>query len=110
MWPWLAGVYTVLGVLGGLLAWLLKAVPVGWLVAAIWEGRDRSPGAGFLIHPDPANPDPWIDERMVTTALATLNIAPLNRFFKDGGQLVYTIPRPTIPARPSQASGAARLP
>ncbi|HWR47946.1 MAG TPA: AAA family ATPase [Pseudonocardiaceae bacterium] len=92
MWPWLAGLYTVLGVLGAMLPWLLKAAPIGWLVAAIWEGRDRVPGAGFLLHPDRDDPDPWIDERMVTTALATLNIAPLNRFFKDGGQVVYTIP------------------
>jgi DNA segregation ATPase FtsK/SpoIIIE, S-DNA-T family len=92
MWPWLAGVYTVLGVLGALLWWLLTAAPVGWLVAAIWEGRDRTPGARFLHQPDPADPDPWIDERMITTALAMLNIAPLNRFFKDGGQLAYTIP------------------
>jgi S-DNA-T family DNA segregation ATPase FtsK/SpoIIIE len=29
---------------------------------------------------------------MITTAIATLNIAPLNRFFKDGDQLIYTIP------------------
>jgi S-DNA-T family DNA segregation ATPase FtsK/SpoIIIE len=92
MWPWLAGLYTLLGVLGALLPWLLKATPVGWLVAAIWEGRDRSPGAGFLVRPDRDDTDSWIDERMITTALATLNIAPLNRFFKDGGQLVYTIP------------------
>lgn len=92
MWPWLAGVYTVLGVLGAVLPWLLKTAPLGWLVAAIWEGRDRTPGAGFLLHPDRDDPDPWIDERMITTALATLNIAPLNRFFKQGGQLVYTIP------------------
>jgi DNA segregation ATPase FtsK/SpoIIIE, S-DNA-T family len=92
MWPWLAGLYTVLGVLGALLPWLLKAATIGWLVAAIWEGRDRSPGAGFLVRPDRDDPDPWIDERMITTALAMLNIAPLNRFFKDGGQLIYTIP------------------
>lgn len=92
MWPWLAGLYTALGVLGALLPWLLKATPVGWLVAAIWEGRDRSPGAGFLVRPDRDDTDSWIDERMITTALATLNIAPLNRFFKDGGQLIYTIP------------------
>jgi DNA segregation ATPase FtsK/SpoIIIE, S-DNA-T family len=92
MWPWLAGLYTVLGVLGALLPWLLKAVPIAWLIAAIWEGRDRGPGAGFLLHPDRDDTDSWIDERMITTALATLNIAPLNRFFKDGGQLVYTIP------------------
>jgi S-DNA-T family DNA segregation ATPase FtsK/SpoIIIE len=92
MWPWLAGLYTVLGVLGAALPWLLTVAPVGWLVAAIWEGRDRSPGARFLHQPDRDDPDPWIDERMITTALAMLNIAPLNRFFKDGGQLVYTIP------------------
>ncbi|MEO7194561.1 MAG: hypothetical protein ABIZ05_07025 [Pseudonocardiaceae bacterium] len=92
MWPWLAGVYTTLGVLATVLVWLLKAAPVGWLTAAIWEGRDRAPGAGFLHHPDRDDPDPWVDERMVTTALATLNIARLNQFFKDGGQLVYTIP------------------
>jgi S-DNA-T family DNA segregation ATPase FtsK/SpoIIIE len=92
MWPWLVGLYTVLGVLGALLPWLLKAATIGWLVAAIWEGRDCSPGAGFLVRPDRDDPDPWIDERMITTALATLNIAPLNRFFKDSGQLIYTIP------------------
>jgi DNA segregation ATPase FtsK/SpoIIIE, S-DNA-T family len=92
MWPWLADIYTTLGVLGALLPWLLKAAPLGWLIAAIWEGQDRTPGAGFLLHPDRDDPDPWIDERMITTALATLNIAPLNRFFRDGGQLVYTIP------------------
>lgn len=46
MWPWLAEVYTVLGAAGVVLTWTLKAVPVGWLVAAVWEGRDRTPGAG----------------------------------------------------------------
>jgi len=92
MWPWLAGLYTLLGLLAALLPWLLKAAPIGWLIAAIYEGRDRSPGASWLTHPDSADPDPWIDERMITTALATLNIAPLNRFFKNGGQLIYTIP------------------
>jgi DNA segregation ATPase FtsK/SpoIIIE, S-DNA-T family len=104
MWPWLAGLYTMLGVLGVVLAWLLKAVPITWLIAAIWEGRDRTPGAGFLLHPDRDHPDPWIDERMITTALATLNIAPLNRFFKNGGQLVYT-----IPARRDGAGTAVQL-
>jgi S-DNA-T family DNA segregation ATPase FtsK/SpoIIIE len=89
---WLTGLYTVVGALAVLGPWLLTAAPVGWLVAAVWEGRDRSPGAGFLTHPDRDDPDPWIDERMITTALATLNITPLNRFFKDGGQLIYTIP------------------
>ncbi|MGH3830944.1 MAG: hypothetical protein ACRDRS_10930, partial [Pseudonocardiaceae bacterium] len=67
MWPWLAGLYTALGVLATMLGWLLKAVPLGWLAAAIWEGRDRGPGAGFLHQPDRDDPDPWVDERMVTT-------------------------------------------
>jgi DNA segregation ATPase FtsK/SpoIIIE, S-DNA-T family len=92
MWPWLAGLYTFLAALGALLPWLLTMLPMGWLIAATWEGRDRTPGAGFLTHPHRDDPDPWIDERMITIALATLNIAPLNRFFKDGGQLIYTIP------------------
>jgi S-DNA-T family DNA segregation ATPase FtsK/SpoIIIE len=92
MWPWLADVYTVLGALAAVLPWLSKTTLGAWLVAAIWAGRDRSPGAGFLLQPDREDADSWIDERMVTTALAMLNIAPLNRFFKDGGQLVYTIP------------------
>ncbi|MCA1695335.1 MAG: hypothetical protein LC749_11715 [Actinobacteria bacterium] len=35
MWPWLATVYTVLGITGVILTWVCKAVPVGWLVAAI---------------------------------------------------------------------------
>jgi S-DNA-T family DNA segregation ATPase FtsK/SpoIIIE len=89
---WLTGLVSVLGAVGAVLAWLLTAAPLGWVIAAIWEGRDHAPGAGFLLHPHRDDPDPWIDERMITTALATLNIAPLNRFFKDGGQLVYTIP------------------
>jgi DNA segregation ATPase FtsK/SpoIIIE, S-DNA-T family len=42
MWPWLASVYTVLGVLAVVGLWVLKAVPLGWLIAAIWEGRDKT--------------------------------------------------------------------
>jgi DNA segregation ATPase FtsK/SpoIIIE, S-DNA-T family len=91
-WPWLAVLDTALGLLAALLVWLLKAAPIGWAIAATYEGRDRCPGASWLTRPDPADPDPWVDERMITTALATLNIAPLNRFFKNGGQLIYTIP------------------
>ena len=92
MWPWLAELYTMLSALAALLPWLLKTALTGWVIATIYEGRDRTPGAGFLTHPNRDDPDPWIDERMITTALATLNIAPLNRFFKNGGQLIYTIP------------------
>jgi S-DNA-T family DNA segregation ATPase FtsK/SpoIIIE len=36
--------------------------------------------------------DSWIDERMISQALAHLGIAPLDRFFKNGGELVYTVP------------------
>jgi S-DNA-T family DNA segregation ATPase FtsK/SpoIIIE len=92
MWPWLAEVYTVLGVLGVVGLWVLKAVPLGWLVAAVWEGRDRTPGAGWLHRPDRADADSWIDERMISKALAHLGIGPLDRFFKAAGELVYTVP------------------
>ncbi|MBV9650077.1 MAG: hypothetical protein JO296_08060 [Pseudonocardiales bacterium] len=92
MWPWLAEVYTVLGVTGMVLRWVVKAVPVGWLVAAIWEGRDRTPGASWLVRPNRNDADSWVDERMISQALAHLGITPLDRFFKNGGELVYTIP------------------
>ena len=92
MWPWLAGVYTVLGVLGAAALWVLKALPVGWLVAASWEGRDKTPGAGWLVRPSRDDADSWIDERMISQALAHLGISPLDRFFKAGGELVYTVP------------------
>jgi S-DNA-T family DNA segregation ATPase FtsK/SpoIIIE len=96
MWPWLAGLYGVIGV-----AWSVAktvgpvvavAAPVGWLVATAYEGRDKAPGAGFLVRPDRDDADSWIDERMISQALAHLGIAPLDKFFKDGGQLVYTVP------------------
>jgi DNA segregation ATPase FtsK/SpoIIIE, S-DNA-T family len=92
MWPWLASVYTVLGMLGIAGLWLLKAVPIGWVVAAIWEGRDRTPGVSWLVRPSREDADSWIDERMISQALAHLGIAPLDRFFKNGGELVYTVP------------------
>jgi S-DNA-T family DNA segregation ATPase FtsK/SpoIIIE len=92
MWPWLASVYVVLGVLGVVGPWLLKAVPLGWFVAAVWEGCDRSPGAGWLVRPSREDADSWIDERMISRALAHLGVAPLDRFFKAGGELVYTVP------------------
>jgi S-DNA-T family DNA segregation ATPase FtsK/SpoIIIE len=92
MWPWLATVYTVLGVAGVVGLWVLKAVPIGWLIAALWEGRDRTPGASWLHRPDRADADSWIDERMISQALAHLGIGPLDRFFKAAGELVYTVP------------------
>jgi S-DNA-T family DNA segregation ATPase FtsK/SpoIIIE len=92
MWPWLATLYTVLGVTGAVLTWILKAVPIGWLVAAVWEGRDRNPGAGWLVRPSRDDADSWIDERMISQSLAHLGIPPLDRFFKAGGELVYTVP------------------
>jgi S-DNA-T family DNA segregation ATPase FtsK/SpoIIIE len=92
MWPWLATVYTVLGVTGVVLVWVLKLLPIGWLVAAVWEGRDRTPGAGWLVRPAREDTDSWIDERMISQALAHLGIGPLDRFFKAGAELVYTVP------------------
>lgn len=92
MWNWLAAVYTLLGVLGAALPWVLKAVPIGWLVAAVWEGRDRTPGGSWLVRPAREDADSWIDERMISQALAHLGLTPLNTFFKNGGELVYTVP------------------
>lgn len=96
MWSWLAGLYGVLHAVG---AAVLAAAPfvawtaiVGWLTAAVWVGRDRSPGAGFLIRPDRDDADSWIDERMISRALAHLGIAPLDRFIGGGGELIYSIP------------------
>jgi S-DNA-T family DNA segregation ATPase FtsK/SpoIIIE len=96
MWPWLASLYEVLAKLWTLTTMTAPAVAtlvgVGWLVAAVYEGRDRSPGAGFLVRPDRNDADSWVDERMISQALAYLGIAPLDKFFKDGGLLVYTVP------------------
>jgi DNA segregation ATPase FtsK/SpoIIIE, S-DNA-T family len=92
MWPWLATLYTLLGVLAALGGWLLKAAPMGWVIAAVWEGRDRTPGAGWLIRPSREDADSWVDERMISQALAHLGIAPLDRFVKNGGELTYTVP------------------
>jgi S-DNA-T family DNA segregation ATPase FtsK/SpoIIIE len=96
MWAWLAGLYTATGavwtVITAVAPLLIMAAPVVWLVAAAFEGRDKSPGAGWLIAPDRDDADSWVDERMISRALAHLGIAPLNRFFKDGGELAYTVP------------------
>jgi S-DNA-T family DNA segregation ATPase FtsK/SpoIIIE len=96
MWPRLAGLYDVLAWIGHAAArfgpavlWLML---VSVVVAAAFEGRDRTPGAGWLIHPDRTDADSWVDERMISQALAHLGIAPMDRFFKDGAQLAYTVP------------------
>ncbi|UOX89688.1 hypothetical protein MUY14_03355 [Amycolatopsis sp. FBCC-B4732] len=95
MWPWLADVYAgVDGVWSALtvaVPLLLIVAPVVWAVAAAFEGRDRAPGAGWLVRPDREDADSWIDERMISKALAHLGIAPLDRFYRDGGELVYTV-------------------
>lgn len=92
---WLVAVYEVRDFLGAavrlVVPWLLTLGPVGWVVAAVWEGRDRTPGAGWLTQPDREDAHSWVDERMISRALAHLGVAPLNAFFKDGGQLVYLI-------------------
>ncbi|MEV5720441.1 FtsK/SpoIIIE domain-containing protein [Amycolatopsis mediterranei] len=95
MWPWLAKVYAGVeavwsaGVVSVPVALILT--PVAWAVAAAFEGRDRSPGAGWLVRPDRDDADSWIDERMISKALAHLGIAPLDRFYRDGGELFYTV-------------------
>jgi DNA segregation ATPase FtsK/SpoIIIE, S-DNA-T family len=93
---WLVTVYQVRDFLGAAVEvggpWLLTLGPVGWAVAAVWEGRDRTPGAGWLTQPDRDDADSWVDERMISRALAHLGVAPLNSFFKDGGELVYLTP------------------
>jgi S-DNA-T family DNA segregation ATPase FtsK/SpoIIIE len=96
MWPWLAGLYDALATICTVAMTaapiLATAIALGWLVAAAYEGRDRSPGAGFLVRPNRDDADSWVDERMISQALAHLGIAPLDRFFKDGGELVYPVP------------------
>ena len=72
--------------------WLVVVGPLGWAFAAIWEGRDRTPGAGWLTQPDRDDAGSWVDERMISRALAHLGIAPMNAFFKGGGELVYLTP------------------
>ena len=96
LWPWLASVYTGLdttwAVLAVVVLTVLYAAPLVWLVAGAFEGRDKTPGAGWLVRPDRDDADSWIDERMISKALAHLGISPLNQFLKDGGQLVYSVP------------------
>lgn len=45
-----------------------------------------------MHRPDRADADSWIDERMISQALAHLGIGPLDRFLKAGAELVYTVP------------------
>ena len=52
MWPWLPASTQCSACLGVAGMWVLKAVPIGWLVAAVWEGRDRPPArAGWSARP-----------------------------------------------------------
>ncbi|WP_084022727.1 FtsK/SpoIIIE domain-containing protein [Amycolatopsis thermoflava] len=96
MWPWLAQLLNLIGtgweVVQTVASALLLVAPVGWVVAAAWEGRDKEPGASWLTRPDRDDADSWLDERMVSKALGHLGIAPLNAFFKNGGELLYSIP------------------
>ena len=89
---WLVTLYQVRDFLGAAVEvggpWLLMLGSVGWIVAAVWEGRDRTPGAGWLTQPDRDDAESWVDERMISRALAHLGVAPLTSFFKDGGELV----------------------
>jgi S-DNA-T family DNA segregation ATPase FtsK/SpoIIIE len=93
---WLRAIYDVrdfcYAAVAFLARWLVVVGPIGWTFAAIWEGRDRTPGAAWLTQPDRDDADSWVDERMISRALAHLGIAPMNAFFKDGGELVYLTP------------------
>jgi len=93
---WLRTVYAVRDAIGTTITaawpWAWRLVLLGLVCAAVWEGRDLTPGAGWLTRPDRDDADSWVDERMVSRALAHLGIAPLNAFFKSGGELVYTVP------------------
>jgi S-DNA-T family DNA segregation ATPase FtsK/SpoIIIE len=95
MWSWLATLYTVLATVGTVIAASAPAIAVsamaGWMVAAAFEGRNRTSGAEWLVRPDRGDADSWVNERMISQALAHLGIAPMDRFIKDGGQLVYTV-------------------
>ncbi|MBB5800790.1 S-DNA-T family DNA segregation ATPase FtsK/SpoIIIE [Saccharothrix ecbatanensis] len=92
---WLRAVYSIRDALtaavSAVLPWFPSLAVAGVVVAAVWEGRDRTPGAGWLTRPDRHDSDSWVDERMITRALAHLGIAPLNSFLKGGGELVYTV-------------------
>jgi hypothetical protein len=70
---------------------LLIVTPIIWAVAAAFEGRNKTPGAGWLVRQDRDDVGSWVDERMISKALAHLGIAPLKQFFKDGGHLTYTV-------------------
>ncbi|HEY0691803.1 MAG TPA: hypothetical protein VGD71_22510 [Kribbella sp.] len=95
MWSWLATLYTILATFRTIIMATIPAVAavaiLGWIVAAVFEGRDKTPGAGFLHRPDRDDADSWVDERMISQALAHLGISPMDKFFRDGGVLVYTI-------------------
>jgi S-DNA-T family DNA segregation ATPase FtsK/SpoIIIE len=92
---WLRAVYEVRDAIATGLAvawaWLPALAVAGVVGAAVWEGRDLTPGVGWLTRPDRDDTDSWVDERMISRALAHLGIAPLNAFLKTGGQLVYTV-------------------
>lgn len=92
---WLRTVYEVRDAIATGLAvawsWLPVLVVAGVVGAAVWEGRDLTPGVGWLTRPDRDDTDSWVDERMISRALAHLGISPLNAFLKTGGQFVYTV-------------------
>ncbi|SDH66049.1 DNA segregation ATPase FtsK/SpoIIIE, S-DNA-T family [Actinokineospora alba] len=96
MWPWLAFLYTVpAGIAAAanfVWVWLFWPIVIAWVAAAVYEGRDKTPGVGWLHRPDRDDADSWVDERMISQALAHLGVPPLDRFFKSGGELVYSVP------------------
>ncbi|GAA3847001.1 hypothetical protein GCM10022243_11370 [Saccharothrix violaceirubra] len=93
---WLRAVYAVRDAIGHGVAggwpWVWRSTVCALVCAAVWEGRDRTPGASWITRPDRDDDGSWVDERMISKALAHLGIAPLNAFLRGGGELVYTVP------------------
>ncbi|WP_211239402.1 hypothetical protein [Actinokineospora inagensis] len=92
---WLRAVYAVRDAVADTVvvmwAWLPWLLTTGAACGCVWEGRDRTPGAGWLTRPDRDDTDSWVDERMISKALAHLGISPLTTFFKNGGELLYSV-------------------
>ena len=93
MWPWLASVYMVLGVPRGSAACgcSRRCRSAGWSPRSGRAATAPPARAGWFAR-SRDDADSWIDERMISQALAHLGITPLDRFFKNGGELVYTVP------------------
>jgi hypothetical protein len=93
---WWNGVFDMLDTTGTAIRWLTwigatATVPVT-AVLAYREGKRAGRAPRWLVTRDEQlEMDSVIDERMVSLALSKLRIPELTVFFKDGGQLTYTV-------------------